>query len=125
MNGDVVKLEFPAKPDYILAVRLAVSAVAERAGFDIEDIEDLKVATAEACMLLLASCPDNVSIKITVDGGMNIDLSAQGANGAAAADDDTAELSRCLLEALVDKCEFSGGSGSEASVSRVSFFKKL
>jgi serine/threonine-protein kinase RsbW len=124
MNGDVIKLEFPAKPDYILAVRLAVSAVAERAGFDIEDIEDLKVATAEACMLLLAACPDTVDIKITVDSGMQIDLSAQGANGAAA-DDDAAELSRCLLEALVDKCDFTGAGSEAASVQSVSFFKKL
>lgn len=125
MNGDVVKLEFPAKPDYILAVRLAVSAVAERAGFDIEDIEDLKVATAEACMLLLAACPDSVSIKITIDSGIRIDLSAPGAGAEAEADDDTAELSRCLLEALVDKCDFTGGSDGEASVRSVSFFKKL
>lgn len=126
MNGDVIKLEFPAKPDYILAMRLAVSAVAERAGFDIEDIEDLKVATAEACMLLLAACPKTVGINITVNSGMQIDLSAQGANSAGAADDDTAELSRCLLEALVDKCVFSGNpDAGQNAVQSVSFYKKL
>lgn len=125
MNGDVIKLEFPAKPDYILAVRLTVSAVAERAGFDIEDIEDLKVATAEACMLLLSACPDTVDIKITVNSGMQIDLSAQGPGGLGEADDDTAELSRCLLEALVDKCDFSAADGSAKAVRSVSFYKKL
>lgn len=125
MNDDVIKLEFPAKPDYILAVRLAVSAVAERAGFDIEDIEDLKVATAEACMLLLAASPDTVGIKITVNSGMKIDMSTGGASGTAVADDDTAELSRCLLEALVDKCEFAGGADGSNAVKSVSFYKKL
>lgn len=124
MNGDVIKLEFPAKPDYILAVRLAVSAVAERAGFSIEDIEDLKVATAEACMLLLAACPDTVGISITVSDGLKIDLCAAGQAGEAAADD-TAELSRYLLEALVDKCDFLPEAAESGGVRGVSFYKKL
>jgi hypothetical protein len=85
------------------------------------------VGTAEACMLMLATCPDTVGIKITVDNGMQIDLSAQGAKGDAAADDDAAELSRCLLEALVDKCDFSNGMDIAAKdgMRSVSFYKKL
>lgn len=120
MNGDVIKLEFPAKPDYILAVRLAVSAVAERAGFGIEDIEDLKVAAAEACMLLLSERPETVGISITVSDGLMIDLCASGQKEAAG-QDDNAELSRCLLEALVDKCDFSSQPGAGG----IRFYKKL
>lgn len=123
--NDVIKLDFPAKPDYILAIRLAVSAVAERAGFCVEDIEDLKVATAEGCMLLLSGAPDSVLIKITVKDGLHIDISCKGQKDAAA-QDETGELSRCLLEALVDRCDFTpaqaaGGEGIE----RISFYKKL
>jgi serine/threonine-protein kinase RsbW len=114
--NDVIKLEFPAKPDYILAVRLAVSAIAERAGFDIEDIEDLKVATAEACMLLLGSHPDTIKVKIKLDKGMHIDLEALGENTGAAAKDETAELSRYLLEALVDECAFLPENDAESDL---------
>ena len=128
MNSDVIKLDFPAKPDYILAIRLAVSAIAERAGFGIEDIEDLKVATAEGCMLLLSSGPDSVLINVTVKDGLSIELSAVGQTGKATEDDDSAELSRCLLEALVDRCDFTpaqAGGSEEGVMSKISFYKKL
>ena len=43
------KLIVPGKPEYVGAVRLAISLVASNAGFDIEAIEDIKVAVSEAC----------------------------------------------------------------------------
>lgn len=46
---DLLKFSIPGKPEYVGVVRLAVSSVANRAGFDIEAIEDIKVAVAEAC----------------------------------------------------------------------------
>ena len=121
MNGDVIRLCFPARPDYILAVRLAVSAVAERIGFDIEDIEDLKVASAEACILLLAASPELIDISIAVQDGLCIEFAA---SGEAQSDTcDTSEnLSQYLLDALVDVCEF----GAEGSVIKtVRLEKKL
>lgn len=128
MSGDVVKIEFPAKPDYILAVRLAISAVAERVGFNIEDIEDLKVAVAEACMLLLGSQPDSVGLNITISDGMRVDLEVLGEIKRTGAEDESAELSRCLLEALVDECTFlpeSNADGRYQGVQGIRFYKKL
>lgn len=126
--NDVIKIEIPAKPDYILAVRLAVSAVAERAGFDVEDIEDLKVATAEACMLMLGSHPDAIAIDITLDGGMRIGLDALG-KSAKSEIDEAAELSRYLLEALVDECDFlpehAGQGDLQDGIRSIRFYKKL
>lgn len=46
---DFLKFSIPGKPEYVGVVRLAVSSIANRAGFDIEAIEDIKVAVAEAC----------------------------------------------------------------------------
>lgn len=39
----------PCKGEYVGVVRLTVSSIANRMGFNIEDIEDIKVAVAEAC----------------------------------------------------------------------------
>lgn len=47
--NDSFKLMVPGKPEYVGAVRLAVSSLANNAGFDIEAIEDIKVAVSEAC----------------------------------------------------------------------------
>lgn len=48
-NLDTIKLSIPNKPEYVSVVRLTVAAIANRLGFDIEAIEDMKVAIAEAC----------------------------------------------------------------------------
>ena len=46
---DVIELKIPAKADYVGVVRLLVSGLANRMGFAYDDIEDVKVAVAEAC----------------------------------------------------------------------------
>lgn len=46
---DVIELKIPAKADYVGVVRLLVSGVANRMGFTYDDIEDVKIAVAEAC----------------------------------------------------------------------------
>ncbi|WP_026476748.1 ATP-binding protein [Alkaliphilus transvaalensis] len=48
-NKDEIKLSIPNKPEYVSVVRLTVTGIANRMGFNIEEIEDLKVAIAEAC----------------------------------------------------------------------------
>jgi len=45
---DVVELRLPADPKYIAVVRLTVAGVASRAGINVDDVDDLKVAISEA-----------------------------------------------------------------------------
>jgi serine/threonine-protein kinase RsbW len=47
--SDIVKLMVPGKPEYVSTVRLAISALAVKVGFDIDAIDDIKVAVGEAC----------------------------------------------------------------------------
>ena len=121
MNGDVIRLSFPARPDYILAVRLAVSAVAERIGFDIEDREELKVASAEACILLLAASPELIDISIAVQDGLCLEFAASG-EAQSNLGDAPENLSQYLLDALVDVCEF-GWDGSVIKTVRLEKLK--
>jgi serine/threonine-protein kinase RsbW len=46
-------LSVPGKAEYVSTVRLAVSSLAAKSGFDIEAIEDIKVAVSEACSNIL------------------------------------------------------------------------
>ena len=46
---DSISMVLPSKPEYVGVIRLTVSAIANRMGFNIEEIEDIKVAVAEAC----------------------------------------------------------------------------
>jgi hypothetical protein len=116
VSGDVIKLEFPAKPEYILAVRLVVSAIAERGGFGIEDIEDIKVASAEACILLMDASPETLDIRITVGDGISLELTARGQRDGVAVPVSEEGLSQYLLEALVDSCEIKEENGVAKAV---------
>lgn len=46
---DSLCISVPNKPEYVSVVRLTASAIASRMGFSFEEIEDIKVALAEAC----------------------------------------------------------------------------
>lgn len=63
-NIDYIKLSIPNKAEYVSVVRLTTSAIASRMGFDIEEIEDIKVSIAEACTSTLENSLDNQNIDI-------------------------------------------------------------
>ncbi len=48
-DANTVELVVPSKPEFLLVVRLATGGVGLRADLTVDDIEDLKVAVAEAC----------------------------------------------------------------------------
>ena len=49
INRELIELSIPHRSEYIGMIRLTVASIASRMGFDIEDIEDMKVALSEAC----------------------------------------------------------------------------
>ena len=51
--SDKIELVLPFKAEYVSIARLTTSGVANRVGFDIETIEDIKVAVAEVCNKLV------------------------------------------------------------------------
>jgi serine/threonine-protein kinase RsbW len=49
VTDPVVRLTFPAKADYLLLARLALSGLARSLPLDQEELADLKLAVTEAC----------------------------------------------------------------------------
>jgi len=47
--GQPLELTFPAKSEWVSVVRLATAGVASRMGFTYDEVEDIKLAIAEAC----------------------------------------------------------------------------
>ena len=45
---DFIQMRFPAKAEYVGIIRLSISGIASRMGFNYEEIEDLKIAISEA-----------------------------------------------------------------------------
>lgn len=66
MLNDNITLIVPKKPDYISTVRLISSSLGNKIGYNIDQIEDLKVAMGEACILSFGKSVDE-EIKIIYD----------------------------------------------------------
>ncbi|HEY8313330.1 MAG TPA: ATP-binding protein [Candidatus Baltobacteraceae bacterium] len=60
-----VELRIPSKAEWVAVARLAVAAVANRLNFSIEDIEDIKLAVAEACTNCIQHASGSDQIEIT------------------------------------------------------------
>jgi serine/threonine-protein kinase RsbW len=107
--GDRVELSFPARGDLVVLARLVTSAISARAGFDIEELEDLRLAVGELCLLLLQGSDarhGNLRLEFTVSADVvEVTCTLDGAahppdNPAEAAE--SGQLSEQILSALVD-----------------------
>lgn len=47
--SDCVKFTVSGKPEYIKVVRMGIATLADNAGFDVEAVDDMKLAVDEAC----------------------------------------------------------------------------
>jgi serine/threonine-protein kinase RsbW len=101
LRGEAVRLSLPASPDYVRIVRLAASGIATNLGFDMDELDDLRVAVGELVNLTLEVCkPETLEVLFTVDGS---ELRIQGT--APAADGRVIELDRLtrqILDAFLD-----------------------
>lgn len=52
---DIIKLKIPAKGEYLSLIRLTASSVGAKMGFNIDDIDDIKVSMGEACTSIIES----------------------------------------------------------------------
>lgn len=66
MKNDIIKLKVPSKPDYMSVVRLTSSAICCNMGLSIDDIEDIKVSIAEACINALNK-NDEIAIQFKIE----------------------------------------------------------
>jgi len=110
VTGDRIELKFPARGDLIVLARLVTSAISARAGFDIEELEDLRLAVGELCLLTLQGSDarsGDLCLELTVFGdAIGVVCTLEHATAADAPRPDGAEvaqLSEQILDALVDE----------------------
>ena len=84
--GDRVELRFPARGDLIVLARLVTSAISARAGFDIEELEDLRLAVGELCLLTLQGSDSHGDLCLelrVLDGAIGVVCTLERAAAAA------------------------------------------
>lgn len=108
---DTIKIAIPPKPDYVATVRLAAGAVADRVGFNIEQIEDIRTAIAEACIMLINQInDDHIDITFEVGSGFTAYASADITD----IDEELsaeAEFSSFMLSAMMDEVDCADNDG--------------
>jgi len=80
LDCETIKMEIPANPDYVSILRLTTSGIANKLGFSMDDIEDMKVAVSEACSNAVKHSEDNkVSINFNLlNNGIQIEIIDNG-----------------------------------------------
>ncbi|MDQ2991816.1 MAG: ATP-binding protein [Candidatus Eremiobacteraeota bacterium] len=114
---ETVELRIPRKAEWVAVARLAAAAVASRMHFTIEEIEDVKLAVAEACTNAIQSADaanqiqivceaDHAHLRVTVTN-TNIDGAPAGSPPALAEDDGRVDgLGVFLIRSLMDDVEY-------------------
>ena len=121
-NTDYIRLSFPVNPAYLSSARLTASSVANRVGFDIDEIEDIKSAVSEACTYIIKRSagfaesyfeicfmpgPGEISVEILTKDNKDIqDVSAE-------------EMSLMMIKALVDEFNISKPTKDQISITMV------
>ncbi|WP_024621721.1 ATP-binding protein [Metaclostridioides mangenotii] len=80
MTCDTIKMEISTNPDYVGIIRLATSGVANKVGFSVDEIEDIKVAVSEACTNAIRHSEVNnflIEFKL-LQNGLCIEIKDQG-----------------------------------------------
>ena len=80
MTCETIKMEISSNPDYIGVIRLTTSGIANKVGFSIDDIEDIKVAVSEACTNALKHSGDKTFhiIFTILENGIEIEIRDNG-----------------------------------------------
>lgn len=108
MKNDIIKITIPSKPDYISVVRLTSSVIANNMGLNIDDIEDIKVAIAEACINALRK-----SNEIFIQFEIKQDKLVMKVNNVSLYKDDKIDLNKeielgiLIIKSLMDEVEFT------------------
>jgi serine/threonine-protein kinase RsbW len=104
-----VRLTVPAKPEYIVLTRLALSAVCRLTPLQPEDVADLKLAVTEAATgLVREDSSDQLSCEFSL-GEDRLALEIAGPDSASMSAEDQ-ELGRAIIRATVDECTFGEGA---------------
>jgi len=86
---EVVELRVPSRAEWVGLARLAAATVANRLRFSIEEIEDVKLAVAEACTAVIQHEPHGEFIALTCEAlndSLRIRVHDSGLHGPQAAE---------------------------------------
>jgi serine/threonine-protein kinase RsbW len=108
-----IELTIPADPRLLRLVRLVASGLASTAGFDVDELDDLRIAVDEAVTALLEGGDgSSLPIQFQVDGNEVAMTGSTPASGGDPLDASRLEISTQILAAVCDEHELQVADGS-------------
>jgi serine/threonine-protein kinase RsbW len=104
--SDDVEVVVPAPSDLLTVARLAAATVAARAGFDVEEIEDLRLAVEELCLSVIDGRSGRLRVRYSGNGAevkVRCSFEMEGGDSDRPSDGPQDELPERILDALVDE----------------------
>ena len=133
MSDGVVRLSFPAKPDYLLLARLALSGLAREVSMSDEVLADLKLAVTEACGNAVRHAytggeDGDVTVSYVVSSAaleMIVEDQGAGLQGRAVPDEPVSApvesgMGISIMKAIVDDLDIHAGADGRGTVVRMS-----
>lgn len=121
--SDRIELLLPFKPEYVSIARLVTSGVCSRIGFDIETIEDIKVAISEVCSKIVnlgSAVADSYKMIFEVSGsGLGVIFSCEDKSIKCIFDGENDGLALHIINALMDSVELCTDNNYILSMSKV------
>lgn len=121
-EDNIIELILPFKAEFVSIARLTTSGVSNRIGFDIETIEDIKVAVAEVCNKLInvgsiTASKFNIKFHININE-ITITFNCEDKALKCIFDNDHDGLGISIINALMDKVEFCNSDSYLFSMSK-------
>jgi hypothetical protein len=125
-DSEIVELSIPAHPELLSLPRLTAAALAARVGFDIEEIEDIRLAVEELC---LATFEGRGSGRLRLSlgfgaGSLWVDCSFEPEDREVSSINPRNELASELTEQLLSALTDEHGTDVEAGDPRAWFRKR-
>ena len=130
MNCESLKMEVPTKPEYVGIIRLTVSGMANKVGFNIDDIEDIKVAVSEACTNAIKHSLDekfNIEFEVLNNGlAINIQDKGKGCDIDSIGEPDLENpkesgLGLFIIKTLMDELEISSEENNGTNIKMIKY----
>jgi serine/threonine-protein kinase RsbW len=107
-----IELVVPADTRLVRLARLVASGIGSAAGFDVEEIEDLRIAVDEGCSALIeAGVESPLLLSFEVDGDGVVVLGSTEASTEATQDPERLSLSDQILRVVTDEHELGASRG--------------
>lgn len=107
-----IHIELPVEKEFARLLRLMVSGIASRLNFDLDGVDDLKIAVEEAYLMAMRSKvegPLRVSFALETD---RLQIDFQGKSAATVGENSPENLGNFILDAVVDEMSVNQANGA-------------